>query len=118
MSDVIAVRDLRVLTRIGWRDEERAQPREVRIDLELHTDTRRAGAGDDLADTVDYHAVVVDVADFVRGSETRLLEALAEKIAHRCLAHDGVEAVSVEVAKPHPPIEEDLEHVAVRIHRP
>lgn len=117
MSDSIFVRDLRVETRIGWSVEERASARPVTVTIQLHTDTARAGESDELADTVDYHQVTVDVAALVSGLETKLIEHLAERIAGLCLAFRGVTGVTVEVEKDNPPIEADVGAVAVRIHR-
>ncbi|HVL64117.1 MAG TPA: dihydroneopterin aldolase [Actinomycetota bacterium] len=118
MSDVVRIHDLRVDTRIGWTDAERDEPRPVVVHIDLHVDTRRAGSSDDLADTVDYHRLTVEVADLVRGAEVRLLERLAEDIADRCLTHPAVNYVVVEVQKPDPPIDEKVDLVSVRIRRP
>ena len=117
MSDRITIRDLVVPTRIGWSNEERESPRPVSITIELDVDLRRPGATDDLSDTVDYGALALEVAEFVRTAETRLLERLAEDIAARCIAYAGVDAASVEVDKVDPPIDEDVKSVAVRVQR-
>ncbi|HVM36432.1 MAG TPA: dihydroneopterin aldolase [Actinomycetota bacterium] len=117
MSDRITIRDLVVPTRIGWSNEERESPRPVSITIELDVDLRRAGATDDLRDTVDYGALTLEVADYVRAAETRLLERLAEGVAARCIAYAGVDAASVEIDKVDPPIDEDVKSVAVRVRR-
>jgi dihydroneopterin aldolase len=118
MTDLIRVRDLRLRTRIGVSDEERAVAREVIVDFDLETDTRRAGVSDELADTIDYHQAVVAVAELVENAETRLLEHLAEKIAARLTALSGAGEVILEIRKESPPIvEAEVGSVSVRIER-
>lgn len=116
--DRITIRGLRVDTRIGVGDDERARPRPVSIDIELDTDLRRAGRSDDLGDTVDYDELASRVAELVRSSEVRLLEHLAEKIASLLAGLSIVQRVSVEVTKEAPPTAEEVRGVAVRIERP
>jgi dihydroneopterin aldolase len=118
LTDVISIRGLRVQTRIGVTDEERVSPRDVTINVDLETNTRGAGASDDLADSIDYGEAASAVADLARAVEPRLLEHLAEQIAAHFSGVPGVERIIVEVVKDDPPIDEDIREVAVRIERP
>ena len=118
MTDVIRIHDLRVPTRIGVGDDERAQPRDLLINVELRTDTTAAGVSDNLADTINYHEATSAVADLVRSTEARLLEHLAERIAELLRGKYGKVGVTVTVAKENPPIEEDIQAVSVTIERP
>jgi dihydroneopterin aldolase len=118
VKDRIAITRLRLPTKIGVGDQERATFQNVVLNLEIETDTARAGATDELDDTVDYHRAVRVVADLVRGSETKLLERLAERVATALLELEGVSGVVVEVGKEPPPVEEDVDAVSVRISRP
>jgi dihydroneopterin aldolase len=75
------------------------------VDVEIETDLRRAGATDNLDETVNYSAVYAVVRDIVTGPPRRLIEAVAEEIAARILAdHPSVERTSVRVRKPAVPI--------------
>jgi FolB domain-containing protein len=116
--DRVSISDLRVETRVGVTKEERAQPRTVVICCDIWTDLLRAGSSDELGDTVDYHSVIVEVADLVRSTEAKLLEHLAERIAALITALHGVRAVTVEVTKESPPMAEDVRAVSVTIERP
>jgi dihydroneopterin aldolase len=116
--DVIRIRDLQVESRIGVTEEERATPQPLTIDISIEADLRTAGASDDLADTIDYGRVTTEIAALARESELNLLEALAERIAARIATTPRVERVTVEVAKPFPPIDEDVGPVSVRVMRP
>ncbi|MGH2787473.1 MAG: dihydroneopterin aldolase [Actinomycetota bacterium] len=118
MSDLIRIAGLRVMVRIGVSEEERTEPRPVAIDIDVHTDTSRAGKSDDLSDTVDYSAVISSITASVAGREIHLLEHLAAEIAELVLNTAFVERVAVEVSKESPPVEADVDSVAVRIERP
>ncbi len=79
--DIIFLKDLKAECVIGvWNWERRIRQR-VAIDLELGADIKRAAATDDLADTLNYKAVAKRVIAFVEGSEFKLIETLAERIA-------------------------------------
>lgn len=92
-------------------------PQVVVVDVEATTDLQAASDSDDLSDTVDYGTLTVEIAKLVRDHEARLLERLAGAIARLVLDVAGVERVRVQVAKEAPPLEEDLDVVAVRIER-
>ena len=98
--DRIHIRDMSLRCIIGDCPDQRRDKQEVVVDLALHADLRKAGAGDRLEDTVDYAAVEAEVAEMVQASDFHLIEGLAERIAEICLARPGVEAVTVRVDKP------------------
>jgi dihydroneopterin aldolase len=117
MSDLIEIRGLRVLGRIGLCPEEfdRAQPFELDFDLEANLSA--AGASDDLHDTIDYgHAVAVAEA-VVRTERHGLLERVAQRIADELLAIDRVDGVRVTIRKLRPPLANDVATSGVTIHR-
>lgn len=118
MSDRILIRGLRVETRIGWTDEERNEPQTVLVDLDVEIDATAPARSDDLADTVDYGAVISEVARYVSSREERLLERLAAEVAEMVSAMNGVKRVSVEIAKEVVPVPEEVGRVAVRVERP
>lgn len=115
--DRITIRDLRVETRVGVTDEERARPQSVVVGIEIEADLSAAGVSDELDDTIDYDRVVTEVGALLRGSECRLLEHLAQQIASQVVRMQGVRAVTVEVSKESPPISEDVGPIGVRIER-
>jgi dihydroneopterin aldolase len=115
--DRISLHDLRVETRIGVTDEERATPRTVTISIDIWANLEPPGKSDDLADTVDYHSATVGVADMVRSMEAKLLEHVAEKVASFICEMEGVDGATVEVTKEAPPIAEDVRAVSVKIER-
>lgn len=79
--DIIYLSDLRIETTIGIYDWERRTRQTVILDLEMGADISKAAASDKIEDTLDYKAVAKRVIAFVSGSEFKLVETLAEKIA-------------------------------------
>lgn len=118
MSDHILISGLRVETRVGWTDEERETPQFVLVDLDVELDVAPSAETDDLADTIDYAAIVSGVARHVATREARLLERLAAEVAEIVSAMNGVKRVSVEIAKEVVPVPEEVGRVAVRVERP
>lgn len=98
--DRIYIRDLALRCIIGIEPHERDKLQDVVINITLHTDLRRAGRSDDIADTVDYKAIKSKVVDLVEGSSYLLVERLAEQVADVCLAEPRVRRVEVTVDKP------------------
>ncbi len=118
VSDVIEVRGLRVLGVIGVCPEERVRAQPFEVDLDIHLDLKAAGRSDDLADTVDYGAVVA-AAEAVVGRESHLLlERVAHRLSEVVLGHDPrIEAVRVTIRKLRPPLPHDVATTAVTITR-
>lgn len=101
----------------GVLPEERLQAQPFEVNLELHVDLAKAGASDDLADTVDYGAVCDAVSKVVSSESYYLIERLAQRIAEVCTVDPRVVGVVVEVRKLEPPVNARVDHVAVRIER-
>lgn len=98
--DCVFIRGQELYCIIGLQDWEREVLQKVSIDIELETDCRQAGITDDVAHAADYKAVAKSVQELVETSRFRLVEALAENIAHMVLERFPVSAVTVQVAKP------------------
>ena len=114
----ILVQGLRVLAHVGVPEAERAQLQPLSVDLALHVDLDDAARSDDVADTVDYGAVSVAVADAITAEPVALLERLAAIAADAALGVDErTRAVTVTVTKLRPPIPRDVASSAVRLHR-
>ena len=97
--DRIQVQGLRLETRVGVPEEERADPQEVAVDLVLVPVTALSGLGDEIGRTVDYYEVTQALAKVAGEGERKLIETLAEDLAGAALEFEGVEAVTVTVRK-------------------
>ena len=117
MSDLLRIKGLKAETVIGVSEEERRSAQAVFIDAEISLDLKPAGESDDLRHTVDYGALIGDIEFLAADGERRLLETLAEEIAQLVLRHEVVTAVTVEVAKAHVPVPQEVSSVSVRVIR-
>ena len=117
MTDRISLRGLRVRGHHGVLPAEREHGQEFRVDVELEVDTRPAAAGDDLTETVDYAALADRLVEVVAGEPVNLIETLAARLADVCLADNRVRAVTVDVHKPHAPVDVRFDDITVRIRR-
>ncbi len=114
-NDTIIISDLEVLYQVGVTKEERSKPQRLLLSLELSADFGAAVARDELAGTIDYHAVSQRLLRFGEGREWRLIETVAADIAAMVLKEFRAKTVSVEVKKFIIP---QARHVAVRLTRP
>ena len=113
--DIIFIRDIRLDTLIGAYEFERRQPRTLQVDIEIGRPSIRACQTDQLADTIDY-AAVVDVIRQTFSSHTfHLLEPLAERIVDLVLDKFDAQWARIEVCKTG--VVTDARDVGVRIER-
>jgi len=111
----ILVTGLEILGTHGVLPEEQTRAQPFGVDLEFEVDLGPAGASDDLADTIDYAAVIAVAARIVETERFQLLERLATRIAEACREDERVTAVTVTVRKLRPPVPAALDHVGVRV---
>ncbi len=98
--DKIIVKNLIARGIIGVNDWEREKPQEIKINLVLFADLRRAGESDDLNDSVNYRTIAKKAQEHAETAQRLTVEALAADLAKICLAEPGVQKVQVRVEKP------------------
>ena len=115
MTDRIILADMDFFGRHGVSDEERSAEQEIDVDVELKADLSRAGASDDLADTVELQPRVRRLPRNRGGARaTSCWKPSPRAIATRVLADfQPVLAVTVRVRKPGVPIDGRLEYAGV-----
>jgi len=99
-DDKVVVRDLMVRGVIGINDWEREVEQDILVNLTMYTDLRKAGASDDIEDTVNYRTAAKSVIDHIKSHQPFTVEALAADIAQICLEQPNVKRVKVRVEKP------------------
>jgi dihydroneopterin aldolase len=117
MTDRIDLRNMVFMGRHGVLEREQREPQPFEVDVELYLNLQPAGLDDDLAQTIDYAAAFDHVRQIVESTSYRLVEALAEAIAHELLVDFRADAVTVRVRKPRVPIEGRLDYAGVEITR-
>lgn len=117
MGDRIEIRGLELLLFCGVLDEEQIRRQPFRLDIDIHTDLASAGATDQLDQTVNYGAVIDEVAAKLADERFLLLERAAARVVELTLGYDRVDAVTVTIAKLRPPVGAHVETTGVTIHR-
>jgi dihydroneopterin aldolase len=117
VTDRIVLRRMVFWGRHGYTEEERAQPQPFEVDVELLLNLQPAGIDDDLARTVDYGRAFEIARELVESTNFKLLEAIAEGIAHELLRVLPVNEVGVRVRKLQVPVSGRIDHAEVEIWR-
>jgi dihydroneopterin aldolase len=117
MNDRIVLHDMVFLGRHGVLEQEQLEDQPFHVDVELVLDLQAAGVEDDLERTIDYGVVFETCRSIVESTRFRLVEAIAEAIAHELLADFPAAEVVVRVRKPNVPIEGTLAWAGVEITR-
>jgi dihydroneopterin aldolase len=117
VSDRIVLHNMVFMGRHGLLEQELREAQPFEVDVELVLDLQPAALDDDVSKTVDYAVVFDHVRQIVESTSFRLLEALAEAIAHELLTGFPIAEVGVRVRKPRVPIDGRLDYAGVEIRR-
>ncbi|MGA8033976.1 MAG: dihydroneopterin aldolase [Casimicrobiaceae bacterium] len=97
--NTIFIHDMRVDTRVGVYAWERELDQTLRLDVELELPSSRPFETGELADAIDYAAVVAHIRAFARDNPHPLLERFAEALARTILEGFGARSIKLRVAK-------------------
>lgn len=111
-GDKITIQGLKLESRVGVPDEERANTQELLVNVTIYPAAPLQGLADDIGQTIDYDKVAREIRKVAGEGSRRLIETLAEDIAGVVLGFAGVAEVGVEVRKFILP---DTEYVAVTV---
>ncbi|MER3418451.1 MAG: dihydroneopterin aldolase [Chloroflexota bacterium] len=103
--------------RHGLLEAEQTNAQPFLVDVELLLNLQPAGVEDDISLTVDYREVYATCRQIVESTSFRLVEALAEAIAHELLAALPAAEVGVRVSKPQVDLGGPVEFVGVEVWR-
>jgi dihydroneopterin aldolase len=117
MSDRVVLHDMVFMGRHGVLPHEQLVAQPFHVDVELSLDLQPAGLDDDLARTVDYGAVFETCRSIVESTSFRLIEAIAEAIAHELVIDFPIDEVTVRVRKSNAPMEGEFAYAGVEIRR-
>jgi D-erythro-7,8-dihydroneopterin triphosphate epimerase len=97
----IRVKDLRLRTFIGIKDEEINNKQDVLINLSILYPANAAVQGNDIDYALNYRTITKAIILHVEGHRFALLERLTQEILDLVMAHPAVHYAEVEVDKPH-----------------
>ncbi len=115
--DKIIVKNIKAYGYHGALTEENILGQNFYADVILYKDLQKAGLTDDLNKSISYVDVYYDVEDIIKNKRFKLIEALAEMIAHTLLVKYSIKKVKVKVRKPGAPINGNFDYVGVEITR-
>ncbi len=102
----------------GVFPEENKLGQRFYVDLALETDLSKASNSDDLNYTVNYADAYNSIKSIVEGTPRKLVETVAEEITKKMFQEfEIVDACTVKVTKPDPPIDGQYDSVAIEMKR-
>ena len=116
--DTISLDGIELWANHGVMEHEADLGQRYVVDVTIHVDLEPAIASDDLADTIDYGALSSLIAHTFGAPRTRLVEAVAGRVAAAVLEHDErIQAVDLTVHKPSAPLTVPVRDVRIRLTR-
>lgn len=117
MKDCIHLIGLRCFAHHGCLEEEGVIGSEFELDIKAYGDLQKASAEDDLLATIDYvdlHRIALQELQ----QRSKLIEHVAERVAQALFREIAIiDELHLVLRKINPPINGDVRHVAVEIHR-
>jgi dihydroneopterin aldolase len=111
LSEWFQIADLRVPTRIGVPQAERADAQTIAFTVRFQILRSFRGLQDDIGQTVDYAAVAQQIRVAAQENRAQLVETLVSEVADRLIARFPLARVEVELKKF---VLADAEYVSVR----
>lgn len=96
---IIRIKNLRLRTFIGIKDEEVANRQDVVINITLHYPAEKARASEDINDALNYRTITKSVIHHVENHRFSLLEKLTQDVLNIARNHDWVTYAEVEIDK-------------------
>jgi len=97
--DTIEIRRLKVESHIGVPDEERSTPQNLWVSVIMTPSQDFTGLADNIAFTIDYYQVSLQIAEIAAARPRHLIETLATDIANFLLTNYPLTSAGVEVEK-------------------
>lgn len=99
IPDTIEINRLRVHTHIGVPDEERSGAQTLLVTVRLVSNQGFTGLSDDIACTIDYHAVSLAIQKLAASRPRHLIETLALETADMLLGNYPLKRVAIIIEK-------------------
>ena len=97
----IRVKNLRLRTYIGIKEEEINNKQDVIVNVTIHYPAEQAVHSDEMQDALNYRTITKKIISLVENNRFSLLEKLTSDILDIASEHSWVTYAEVEVDKPH-----------------
>ena len=98
---IIRIKNLRLRTFIGIKDDEIQNKQDILINAEIHYSAAEARNSDNMDDALNYRTITKKIIELVEHNRFNLLENLTSQVLNIASDHAWVEFASVEIDKPH-----------------
>jgi len=117
-NDFIKVTNMKVFAYHGVLEEEKKNGQDFYLNAKVYVDMRKAGLTDQLEDTINYDSVCIFLAEVFAEKQFDTIEAAAEYTVQEIIVNfPTIEAMELEVRKPHAPLTYVPEDISVTIYR-
>ena len=97
----IRIKNLRLRTYIGIKDDEINNKQDVVINVKIHYPAEQATSSDNMDDALNYRTITKRIISLVENNRFSLLEKLTSDVLEIASEHKWVTYAEVEVDKPH-----------------
>lgn len=97
----IRIKDLRLRTYVGIKEEEISNKQDVLLNITIRFDARDAIHSTEIEDTLNYRSICKEIIGFVEGNQFLLLERMTHEVLALIMEHQEVRFAEVEIDKPH-----------------
>ncbi|RKQ38449.1 dihydroneopterin triphosphate 2'-epimerase [Enterobacter sp. R1(2018)] len=98
---VIRIKNLRLRTFIGIKEEEIANRQDIVVNVALHYPADKARASEDINDALNYRTITKSIIQLVENNRFSLLEKLTQDVLNIACDHPWVSYAEVEIDKLH-----------------
>lgn len=117
-KDYIKITNMKVFAHHGVLPEEKTNGQEFFLNAKVYVNMRKAGLSDNLEDALNYDMLCIFLQEVFKEKKFDLIEAAAEYTVQEIMVHfRNIEAMELEVRKPHAPVKYPPEDISVTIYR-
>ncbi|NKF50242.1 dihydroneopterin triphosphate 2'-epimerase [Shewanella sp. WXL01] len=98
---IIRIKNLRLRTYIGIKQEEIDNQQDVIVNVVIHYCAEQARQSEDINEALNYRTITKKVIALIENNRFSLLENLTSQVLAIASEHNWVEYASVEIDKPH-----------------
>lgn len=98
---IIRIKNLRLRTFIGIKEEEIANRQDIVVNVAIHYPANKARASEDINDALNYRTITKQIIHLVESNRFSLLEKLTQDVLDIACDHPWVSYAEVEIDKLH-----------------
>ncbi len=97
--DIIHLKNIRIKTKIGVWEWEKAISQTISLDIQFALDTAKSSQSDNLSDTKDYSQIVAQTEAYIQNSNLKLIESLAVHLTEKIMQEFSLCWMKLKISK-------------------